>query len=59
MTKPLTSVALMMLYEEGRFQLDDPISAPILPYFKPKPAFGPGKAVTRSRSTAPSPTATC
>ena len=26
MTKPITSVAIMMLYEEGRFQLDDPIS---------------------------------
>jgi CubicO group peptidase (beta-lactamase class C family) len=26
MTKPLTSVAAMMLYEEGFFQLDDPIS---------------------------------
>jgi CubicO group peptidase (beta-lactamase class C family) len=26
MTKPLTSTAIMMLYEEGRFQLDDPIS---------------------------------
>ncbi|MCE4225665.1 beta-lactamase family protein [Methylobacterium sp. C25] len=26
MTKPLTSVAVMMLYEEGRFQLDDPLS---------------------------------
>src|SRR3954471_24329624 len=25
MTKPLTSVALMMLYEQGLFQLDDPI----------------------------------
>jgi CubicO group peptidase (beta-lactamase class C family) len=25
MTKPVTSVALMMLYEEGRFQLDDPL----------------------------------
>ena len=24
MTKPLTSTAIMMLYEEGRFQLDDP-----------------------------------
>ena len=32
MTKPLTSVALMMLYEEGRFQLDDPI-ATVLPCF--------------------------
>lgn len=25
MTKPITSVALMMLYEEGAFQLDDPV----------------------------------
>ncbi|HYZ64150.1 MAG TPA: serine hydrolase domain-containing protein, partial [Acetobacteraceae bacterium] len=33
MTKPLTSVAIMMLYEEGKFQLDEPISA-VLPYFK-------------------------
>ncbi|CAH2604229.1 Beta-lactamase class C and other penicillin binding proteins [Rhodovastum atsumiense] len=32
MTKPLTSVALMMLYEEGRFQLDDPV-ARFLPCF--------------------------
>ncbi len=26
MTKPITSVALLSLYEEGRFQLDDPVS---------------------------------
>jgi CubicO group peptidase (beta-lactamase class C family) len=26
MTKPITSVALMMLYEDGHFQLDDPVS---------------------------------
>jgi len=32
MTKPLTSVAIMMLYEEGRFQLDDPITR-FLPEF--------------------------
>ena len=32
MTKPLTSVAAMMLYEEGRFQLDDPITR-FLPCF--------------------------
>lgn len=32
MTKPLTSTALMMLYEEGRFQLDDPITR-FLPAF--------------------------
>ena len=32
MTKPLTSTAIMMLYEEGRFQLDDPITR-FLPTF--------------------------
>lgn len=32
MTKPLTNVAAMMLYEEGRFQLDDPITR-FLPCF--------------------------
>ena len=32
MTKPITSVAAMMLYEEGRFQLDDPV-ARYLPCF--------------------------
>lgn len=32
MTKPITSVALMMLWEEGRFQLRDPVSA-LLPEF--------------------------
>ncbi|HEV7438538.1 MAG TPA: serine hydrolase domain-containing protein, partial [Methylobacterium sp.] len=32
MTKPLTSVAVMMLFEEGRFQLDDPV-ARFLPEF--------------------------
>jgi CubicO group peptidase (beta-lactamase class C family) len=26
MTKPIASVGLMMLYEEGLFQIDDPIS---------------------------------
>jgi CubicO group peptidase (beta-lactamase class C family) len=32
MTKPITSTALMMLYEEGRFQLSDPVSK-YLPQF--------------------------
>ena len=26
MTKPITSIALMMLFEEGRFQLSDPVA---------------------------------
>ena len=33
MSKPLTSVAVMMLYEEGRFMLSDPVSN-YLPEFK-------------------------
>jgi len=33
MTKPLTTTAAMMLYEEGRFQLDDPITR-FLPCFR-------------------------
>ena len=33
MTKPIVSVALMQLYEQGKFQLDDPV-AKYLPAFK-------------------------
>lgn len=33
MTKPIAATALMMLYEQGRFQLDDPISK-YIPQFK-------------------------
>jgi CubicO group peptidase (beta-lactamase class C family) len=33
MTKPITSVALMMLYEQGLFQLNDPVTK-FLPEFK-------------------------
>ncbi len=33
MTKPITSAALLMLYEEGRFQLDDPLEK-YFPEFK-------------------------
>ncbi|HXJ78352.1 MAG TPA: serine hydrolase domain-containing protein [Candidatus Methylomirabilis sp.] len=32
MTKPITSVGLMMLYEQGRFQLDDPVHRFIPPW---------------------------
>ena len=44
MTKPITSVAVMMLYEEGKFLLEDPVSK-YLPEFKNpkvlvKPASG-------------------
>ena len=33
MSKPITSVAVMMLYEEGRFQLGTPVSK-FIPEFK-------------------------
>ena len=36
MSKPITSVAVMMLYEEGRFQLKDPISKFIPEFRAPK-----------------------
>ena len=39
MTKPLTSAAIMMLYEEGRFQIDDPITRFL-------PAFGDMRVYT-------------
>ena len=41
MTKPLTSVAIMMLYEEGHFQLDDPITR-FLPCFRDMRVFTGG-----------------
>ena len=36
MTKPITSVAMMMLYEEGRFQLNDPLSKFIPAFANPQ-----------------------
>ena len=36
MTKPITSVALMLLYEEGRFKLSDPVQQ-YIPEFKDLP----------------------
>jgi len=53
MTKPITSVAVMMLYEEGRFLLDDPVSK-YLPEFKSpkvlvKPASGEPYAIPATK----------
>ncbi len=45
MTKPMTSVAIMMLYEEGLFQLDDPISR-VLPAFKNQRVFVSGSPMS-------------
>ena len=41
MTKPITSVGLMMLYEEGRFQLDDPVHK-FIPSWKDLRVFAGG-----------------
>jgi CubicO group peptidase (beta-lactamase class C family) len=43
MTKPIASVGLMMLYEEGRFQLDDPVSR-FIPELKGLKVFVSGTA---------------
>ena len=43
MTKPITSVALMTLYERGLFQLDTPVSA-FIPEFKHLEVFESGDA---------------
>lgn len=39
MTKPITSVAVMMLYEEARFHLSDPVSR-FIPGFEDAKVFG-------------------
>ena len=41
MTKPITSVALMMLYEKGAFQLDDPV-AKYIPQWRDLKVFAGG-----------------
>ena len=43
MTKPVTGVALMMLYEEGKFSLDDPVSK-FVPEFEGLQVLGPKDA---------------
>ena len=44
MTKPITSVAAMMLYEEGRFRLDEPVST-YLPEFAELQVYAGGSSV--------------
>ena len=56
MTKPVTSVALLTLYEEGKFQLDDPL-ARYLPEFKDIKVFAgvdkQGALITEDAARAP------
>ncbi|HUE04728.1 MAG TPA: serine hydrolase domain-containing protein [Bryobacteraceae bacterium] len=44
MSKPITSLAVMMLYEDGRFLLDDPISKYIPEFKNPKVLVHPSSA---------------
>ena len=44
MTKPVTAVALMILYEEGKFKLDDPVSD-YIPEFKDLKVYENGQLV--------------
>lgn len=54
MTKIVTSVAAMMLYEEGRYQLDDPLEA-YIPAFRDMQVFTGGTAEDMETEPAASP----
>ena len=51
MTRPITSTAAMILWEEGKFQLDDPISL-YLPQFADQRVFVDASAPDMSRTRA-------
>ncbi len=53
MTKPITSVAAMMLYEEGGFELTDPVSS-YIPSFADVRVFAAARTCGRSPSRPPS-----
>ncbi len=55
MTKPITSVALMMLVERGLFHLDAPVSD-FIPAFSDMQALIPGASTIDQTEPAPSPT---
>ncbi len=54
MTKPITTVAAMMLYEEGAFHLDDPIAL-YLPEFLDTPVWAGGSAPLEDTSPQETP----
>jgi CubicO group peptidase (beta-lactamase class C family) len=47
MTKPVTSVAIMMLYEQGKLDLDDPVSKFIPEFANPQVLVAVEPLVTR------------
>ncbi|HEX8930764.1 MAG TPA: serine hydrolase domain-containing protein [Actinomycetota bacterium] len=52
MTKPITSVAAMMLYEEGAFQLKDPVSK-FIPSFGEARVYRGGTALAAMQQSVP------
>lgn len=54
MTKPIVSVALMTLYEEGKFQLDDPVSKYLPEYANLQVVNDPTQGITAGTHPAPS-----
>lgn len=52
MTKPIVSIALMMLVEEGRLQIDDPVHR-YIPSWKDLKVFAGGTSKTGWRTSAP------
>src|SRR5579864_3299441 len=53
MSKPITSLAVMMLYEEGRFQLQDPVSKFIPEFKNSKVLVKPAPPSTQAPYTIP------
>ncbi len=54
MTKPIVSVALMTLYDEGKFQLDDPVSKYLPEYANLQVVNDPTKGLSSGTHPAPS-----
>lgn len=48
MTKPITTVAAMILFDQGKFKLDDPVEK-YLPELKGLKVYGPGKPTETAR----------
>jgi CubicO group peptidase (beta-lactamase class C family) len=54
MTKPIVSVALMTLYDEGKFQLDDPVAKYLPEYANLQVVNDPTKGLSSGTHPAPS-----
>jgi len=56
MTKPIAATALMMLYQEGKFELDDPISKYIPEFAGPRVLRTPDSPITETVAAVREPT---